>query len=462
MRVRIGLLAILAVMAAAGSADAGTQTFINDLAGWQAAAGAYSSIDFTTLPDGSPTTTAGPAITPSNNYTSRGVTFSSNASQLIIGGNPTSGFNLFANDFNLASVGITAKLATHARAVGILFPGNTTLYVYDANNNLLASPTFSSSGEGFFLGVISDTPIDHVVQSRGSSFEAMQQFVFASAGVQAFVNDFDGWKAAGGSYSSIDFTTLPDGSPTTTAGPAITPSNNYTSRGVTFSSNGSQLIIGGNPTSGFELFANDFNLASVGITAKLVTPARAVGIFFPGNTTLYAYDANDNLLASPSFSSSGERFFLGIVSDTPVDHIVQSRGSSIEVMLQIVFASDARMTWRGIWASSSSYAPGDAVRDASGAAWVAKAPSQGVAPEQGATWDAIVDPSVFTGPPGPPGATGAQGPPGAAGSQGAKGDPGAQGAQGPQGPPGPKGDTGLLDAGRYQALLESIECKPRR
>ena len=62
MRVRIGLLAILAVMAAAGSADAGTQTFINDFAGWQAAVGAYSSIDFTTLPDGSPTTTAGPAI----------------------------------------------------------------------------------------------------------------------------------------------------------------------------------------------------------------------------------------------------------------------------------------------------------------------------------------------------------------------------------------------------------------
>jgi hypothetical protein len=117
---------------------------------------------------------------------------------------------------------------------------------------------------------------------------------------------------------------------------------------VTFSSNASQLIIGGNPTSGFNPFANDFNLASVGITAKLVTPARAVGIFFPGNTTLYVYDANDNLLASPSFSSSGERFFLGVVSDTPIDHIVQSRGSSIEVMLQIVFASDARMTWRGI------------------------------------------------------------------------------------------------------------------
>ena len=82
--------------------------------------------------------------------------------------------------------------------------------------------------------------------------------------MQAFVNDFDGWKAAAGGYSSIDFTTLPDGSPTTTAGPAITPSNNYTSRGVTFSSNASQLIIGGNSSSGFDLFANDFNLASSG------------------------------------------------------------------------------------------------------------------------------------------------------------------------------------------------------
>ena len=49
-----------------------------------------------------------------------------------------------------------------------------------------------------------------------------------------FINDYEGFAEAAGDVQTIDFETLPDGSPTMGA-EEITPDFNYTAQGVTFS-----------------------------------------------------------------------------------------------------------------------------------------------------------------------------------------------------------------------------------
>ena len=143
----------------------------------------------------------------------------------------------------------------------------------------------------------------------------------ASGQVQTFINDFDGWAAATGDFSTIDFETLPNGEPSFVT--LITESFNYTGQGVTFSDLLDQLIIAGNPVGGFELraFNDDFSLVNH-IHADLVVPATSIGYFFPGDTTLEAFDADDHLLISQSFDGTGQGLFLGITSEVPIDYVI--------------------------------------------------------------------------------------------------------------------------------------------
>ncbi len=149
--------------------------------------------------------------------------------------------------------------------------------------------------------------------------------------------DVDEFRAAAGNVHEINFELLPDGSPSVD-GTLITPDFNYTDQGVTFSSPFPRLSVEGSP--GF--FVLDSQLADSSgrnwLIADLVTPATAVGIFFPGHTTLSVFDSDDLLIGDASLVGTGGGNFLGIVSDIPIARAIEDRGASGESMESFLFA----------------------------------------------------------------------------------------------------------------------------
>lgn len=164
--IRTSLIALLA-LGLAQSASAELLTFTNNYAAWQTAAGAVKTVDFETLPNGA-ASTAGTPISASFNYTAQGVTLSSRTNDITINGNPVGGFGIHAGNpmnFNTPT-NIRADLVGERNAFGIFFPGGTTLSVYDKNGNLLGTNSFSSGGDNFFMGFVSDTPIAYAISER--------------------------------------------------------------------------------------------------------------------------------------------------------------------------------------------------------------------------------------------------------------------------------------------------------
>lgn len=97
------------------------------------------------------------------------------------------------------------------------------------------------------------------------------------------------------------------------------------------------------------------------------------------------------------------------------------------------------LTWRGDWAGASAYAVDDAVSHG-GSAWIAVAPSRGVAPPS-LDWQLLASAGA-QGIQGVAGANGTQGPQGLQGPQGVAGVDGPQGPAGPQGLGGAQGPAG--------------------
>src|SRR5439155_16365233 len=99
-------------------------------------------------------------------------------------------------------------------------------------------------------------------------------------------------------------------------GTAITAALNYDARGAHFVAGVSDPILGGNGVSGYELTTPWFGVGGphTWITAYLTAPARAVGIWRDGGTTLHAYDVAGHQLGCVSYSASGGPYFIGIVS----------------------------------------------------------------------------------------------------------------------------------------------------
>lgn len=175
--------------------------------------------------------------------------------------------------------------------------------------------------------------------SRGNSrfHRAGLYFVFAAiavhvspahAGVVWYVNDYPGWAAAAGDVHTIDFETLPDGSPSVASTP-ITLDFNYTDQGVTFTAPVAPPFISGNPTSTFGLRVDASPESYPNwITADLVSPAKAVGVWFPSATILEIYDGNDNLTDSRIATKGASLGFVGAISDIPVASSVSTRNST--------------------------------------------------------------------------------------------------------------------------------------
>lgn len=184
---RTTLLALLS-LGLAQSASAELLTFTNNYAAWQTAAGAVKTVDFETLPNGA-TSTAGTPISASFNFTAQGVTLSSRTNDITINGNPIGGFGIHAGSpFGNDPTNIRADLVGARNAFGIFFPGGTTLSVYDKNGNLLGTNSFSSGGDNFFMGFVSDTPIAYAISERRygnyvSSSEYWQAVTFSASPV---------------------------------------------------------------------------------------------------------------------------------------------------------------------------------------------------------------------------------------------------------------------------------------
>lgn len=159
------------------------------------------------------------------------------------------------------------------------------------------------------------------------------------AGVIAYLNDYTGFQAAAGALEVIDFETLPDGN-TSHAGIPITNAYNYDAFGAHFSAPLGTILTQGspgmNPLQGIGIRVEVSFPNLTWITCELTEPASAIGVFFPGNTTVRCYDTNGTLLASPWLNGSGNQF-IGVVSDVPIAHVVVDRQARHSAMSAFLF-----------------------------------------------------------------------------------------------------------------------------
>jgi hypothetical protein len=135
----------------------------------------------------------------------------------------------------------------------------------------------------------------------------------------------------------INFETLPNGQPSV-SGTQITPSFNYTHLGVTFSAPVGTPTVAGSGPGQFGLQVLAFNPpAHTWLRADFVHPSLGAGIWFPGRTTLSAYDTADNLIANITYGFSGGPWFMGIYSEIPIAYMIVDRGSNIEGINDFIF-----------------------------------------------------------------------------------------------------------------------------
>lgn len=160
------------------------------------------------------------------------------------------------------------------------------------------------------------------------------------ASVQVFVDNYSGFHSAAGALQTIDFETLPNGTPTPLPNIPITSTFNYDAMGAHFSAPIGNLLTqgspGGPPLRGFGLTSIVSFPQRTWITADLTTPSTAVGVHFGGNNTVFAYDALGNLLASPNVFIGGPHF-IGIISDVPISRVVSDSGGSIATITAFQF-----------------------------------------------------------------------------------------------------------------------------
>jgi len=109
------------------------------------------------------------------------VDFFSHNPDLFIGGNNIGGgFHLTARQRESGGPRnwIIAELLEPATAIGVLFPGSTTIEILNVSGFFLGDWVWGGSGQ-FFFGVISDDPIGTVIIDRGIEVEVIESFYFS-------------------------------------------------------------------------------------------------------------------------------------------------------------------------------------------------------------------------------------------------------------------------------------------
>ena len=155
-----------------------------------------------------------------------------------------------------------------------------------------------------------------------------------------FIDDYEGFvEAAPGEVRSIDFETLPDGSPSYPSA-VITPEFNYTHLGATFLPHHDPgLYIFGNDMTDFHLNADSYpDGGRTWIIAQLVEPASAVGTYFVSSCTFSAYSEDGELLAQVLHGGGGTRF-VGFISHTPIAYATMDRGTYYASSDEFFFAA---------------------------------------------------------------------------------------------------------------------------
>lgn len=172
----VGLCFVVAAIAASdGGARAGVVWYLDDFDGWAAAAGEVFTIDFDTLPDGSPSI-AGTLITPDFNYMSQGVTFSGPVNFPFIVGHPTQGFGLVVDSSpSIEPNWIIGDLVGTTHAIATSYPSFGILSIFDEGGALIDSRANGAFGTAY-LGVISDIPIARFTMDRHSSGSALNDY----------------------------------------------------------------------------------------------------------------------------------------------------------------------------------------------------------------------------------------------------------------------------------------------
>jgi hypothetical protein len=177
MKARRIAWSIVGLLSLSAAARAGPVVY-TDLGAFQAAAGDVHEIDFETLPDGTPSY-SGALITPEFNYGAQGANFYSHEPVLYIIGNTIGGFGLLAGSGGSEGPRnwLIAELVAPARAIGIIYPGTSSLTLYTPNGSELGGWVFGGGGS-WFLGVVSDVPIGTAVIDRRDNYATIESFFY--------------------------------------------------------------------------------------------------------------------------------------------------------------------------------------------------------------------------------------------------------------------------------------------
>jgi hypothetical protein len=105
---------------------------------------------------------------------------------------------------------------------------------------------------------------------------------------------------------------------------------------------GGTLIWAGNPVTGFDIRAKCMGTPKFpackepsGVRVTFVPPVTAVGIEYPGSTTVTVFDTSNTSVATMQVSGSGAKFFLGYESKVKLSRLetFDSVGENIETLL---------------------------------------------------------------------------------------------------------------------------------
>jgi hypothetical protein len=123
----------------------------------------------------------------------------------------------------------------------------------------------------------------------------------ARGGVVEFLDDRDGWLAAVGPFTTINFTGFPDGTFITTQ---------YADLGVVFTDGNDQIFLNGNafPNDGAGMDGNG------DIEVAFDTPQAWIAVDFPGAIKFQLFSERQLIYDSSSFFAGGFDHFFGLVS----------------------------------------------------------------------------------------------------------------------------------------------------
>lgn len=160
------VVATLWLDAASSFALANVQVYTNQAA-WSAAAGDYTTIDFTGFPLGTIATTQ---------YEDQGIVFTEGNDVITTSSAfVNDGYGLYANVAGSAFT-ISASLTEPCLSIAADHPGTIAFRLYAAGELFYESGQLGNGGLGFFSGLVSEEPFDSVI-------------IFRWSGSPAFVDD---------------------------------------------------------------------------------------------------------------------------------------------------------------------------------------------------------------------------------------------------------------------------------